>query len=103
MSQTSYSLNPAISRAGMIADAGFTDTISRLAEGAVVKVGLLCIQGTGAQSATGVNPGQVKGIPDATANTDGWLGVPVWDPSNPNISATDYYAAGSTVPLLRHV
>lgn len=76
MSQTTTLTIPVDGILGGIADAGFTDKISRVAEG-VIYLGLAHVFGTN-QPSQGT-PGQVAPIGDGAAAIVNFAGIPIWE------------------------
>lgn len=102
MSQTSTSTIPADGLLGMLADAGPTDKLSRIAEGAVY-LGCLCVFGT-SQPLNGT-PGQVKEITDAAANVTNFAGIPIWESAKEpygTANSKSQIASGGMVSLMRY-
>jgi hypothetical protein len=101
--QTTYSNAPAVAINGLVTECQPYDKISRQAKGAV-KVGTLVLLGDDAPS--GVNPGQCKAIPDATASVVNAAGIVVYDAArepytNGVAPAQNQYSDKDMVPLMR--
>jgi len=100
MSQTAYSQSLAVGRAGMLADNGPRDTVSRNNQfGDVLPFGVACVQGTGDNECT---------LPAAATDVTGQgklLGVSLIDLSvenkYPEDSTSPEYAAGAMVAILK--
>jgi hypothetical protein len=102
MSQTAVTAVPADGLLGQLYDDGFTDKISRIADGAVY-LGLLAVNDPVDVPGAGA-PGQCKEITDSAANLINFGGIPIWESGKEPYTVANsksQIASGGMVSLLR--
>lgn len=102
MSQTTTLTVPPDGILGGLADAGFTDKLSRVSDGTVY-LGLATIFGA-SQPSQGT-PGLVTEIADGAANVINFAGIPIWESGREPytvVNSKSTLADNNVVSLLRH-